>query len=148
MSRQVLTNKKFYKKNFKELFGDDLRRSDLRGVSALDCNFDDVDMSEALCEGANFYGSSFVGTRMHSTNMKDAILANTTLDPSEAFGMIVSLKCGTFERTKVSKDWFLKLLYLISLMECEDKSLSDGLIALIGAETYVTLQQSFKNRAI
>jgi len=116
------------------------------------CNFDNADMTEADCEGSEFFGSTFRDTVMYRTNCKDAKLAATIFEPKDAFGLTVTLQCKTFDKMKVSPMWWYTFICLATLMlpgNVKDQELMiNALIQAIGPERYVRLRTLLQKREI
>lgn len=125
-------NRKFYQHDFRET--PDLMKSDFRGVTAHDCNFDGCDLSYANFEGANLFGSSFMGSKVYQTDFTDAILAQTKFFPRELFGVKLSMVCASFEGMKVSDGAFLSIINFTLMLEPESPELKSRLQELLGEE--------------
>lgn len=149
MSFERVAKKKIVGKFYKHDFSVDpnMKGADLRGISALECNFDGVDLTEALMSEGNFYGSSFVDTKMSHADLSNAILANSVFKPKDAFDITVTLNCASFEGIKTDHSHFLGLINCALMMTIDDVDLKNRIIEAIGAETYVALQKLFRSRA-
>ncbi len=151
-----LSKQRFYGEDFG---GQNLSRLKLRGSLFNCCSFDNADMSETDCEGAEFFGSTFRDTVCYRTNFANAKLAGTTFEPKDCMGMTLTLSCHTFEGMRVSRIWFLCWLLLGTMMKPMkmasadspllrpiDEDLLNGLIGAIGGGQYVKLRALFSKR--
>lgn len=142
-----LCRKRFYNRDFK---GKNLVKRKLRQSLFMQCNFDEADMSEADCEGSEFFGSTFRNTICYRTNFKDAKLAGTLFEPKDCFGITLTLQCKTFDGMKVSPLWWWGWIFfgtmLHPLTKLGQDDLRDGLIAHIGTERYLKLVSMFGKR--
>lgn len=125
-------NKKLYRRDFNNV---DLSKSDFRGATAIECNFDGCEMSYADCEGANFFGSSFKDTGMYRVNLTDAIMSESILEPKEIYGVNISLVCGSFDNVKISDAAFLSFINFALKMQPKDQSIKTRLMELLGEDT-------------
>ena len=147
--RRDLSRQKFYQVDFS---GQDLSRLKLRQSLFHRCNFDDADMTEADCEGSEFFGSSFRRTVMYRTNCKDAKLAATVFEPKDCFGITLTMQCKTFDKMKVSPMWWYSFLMFGAMMipgtvaECDE--MQNRLIQAVGPERYVRLQALLTKREL
>lgn len=144
---QELSRQRFYKHDFS---GQDLSKAKMKHSLFSECNFDNADMSEADCQGSEFFGSTFRDTKLYRTNFADAKLANTVFMPRDAFGITLTMNCKTFENMQVSQLWLLSFLMLGSMMLPETEPVKtdfrDGILAVIGAERYTKLRAMFARR--
>src|ERR1039458_9424440 len=135
-----LSRQRYYSVDFS---GQDLSKLKMRQGLFERCNFDNADMTEADCEGSEFFGSTFRETIMYRTNAKDAKLAATIFEPKDAFGLTITLSCKTFSKMKISPQWWYCFLMFASLMSPgtdEDTTLLHGrLIHMIGEQRYSKL---------
>ena len=143
MALRRSANKRFYQEDFSGL---DLSNADFRNATFHECNFRGANLSYANFTSANCWGSDFEDAICYRANFTDAVLANTNFLPREAFGITLTLNCDSFDGMKVSNKLFQYWLYIASLMEPPDKSLSDKLIAGLGAENYVKLAKIFREK--
>jgi len=144
----VMSNKKFYNQNFK---GADLKKRDLRRSTFMYCTFDECDMTETDCTGCEFFGSSFRQTNCHHTNFKDAKLHATLFEPSDCYGMTITLTCHTFQDMKIARVWWDGLMFflcglLIPPRDAEGFDPRDAVISALGPEYFVRNSEKFKAR--
>lgn len=145
---KVFVNGKFYDYDFSSR---DLTHADFRGCTLVNCNFNSADLSYATFEGANCYRSSFQQTKLYHTNFKDAVLAETKLDPRDFFAASVSLTCDTFDRTELGPIYIAAWLYLLTLANIPEKTRAgiDGvLVDMIGEERLKGLKRHFMERQL
>ena len=145
---KVFINRKFYDHDFS---GKDLTHSDFRGATLVNCNFNHADLSYANFESANCYRSSFVQAKCYHTNFKDAVLAETKMDPRDMFGMTISVSCDTFDRIQLGNIWLAAWIFLPTLGELPDnmKERMRGLLKeMMGEERVVAMERIFANRQI
>lgn len=145
---KVFLNRKLYDRDFSN---QDLSHADFRGCTLVNCNFDNSDLSYATFEGANCYRSSFRQSKLFHTSFKDAVLAETIMDPRDAFGMTISLSCDAMDKAKIGKNYAAAWLMMLGMMELtpEFKVKLDELVRdLIGEERAQKLQRYFDVRAI
>lgn len=144
-----LSRQKFYGRDFS---GQDLSRLKMRQSLYQRCNFDDADMTEADCEGSEFFGSTFRNTRMYRTNLKDAKLGLTVFEPRDCFGLTVTLQCATFDKMKVSPMWWYVWAMFGALMQPggvrETEEMHNRLIQMIGAQRFVKLRALLQKREV
>jgi uncharacterized protein YjbI with pentapeptide repeats len=142
-----LSRQKFYNADFSDM---DLSRRKLRQSLFYQCKFDRANMSEADCEGSDFFGSSFVDTVCYRTNFKDAKLANTKFLPKDAFGITLTMQCKTFDGMHVSQNYFYAWLIFATMMKPDkfpvQEDLLNSLVVAIGPERYVKLKALFTKR--
>jgi uncharacterized protein YjbI with pentapeptide repeats len=144
-----LSRQKLYGTDFS---GQNLSRLRMRQSLYHRCNFDNADMTETDCEGSEFFGSTFRDTIMYRTNCKDAKLAGTVFEPKDAFGITLTMQCKTFDKMKVSPQWW----YIYAMFGClmlpgsvkEQEELQNRLIQMIGPERYVRLRTLLAKREI
>jgi hypothetical protein len=149
-SVQDLSRQKFYSRDFSN---QDLRRANMRNSLFLSCNFDGADLTEVDATGSEFTASTFRKTNMYRANFKDAKLGATVFEPSDCFGITLTLQCRTFDGMKISPLWFYMWLMFATMMKVgplqnSSGSPMDDLITSIGAERYVKLNQLLKRREI
>lgn len=145
---KVFVNGKFYDADFSNR---DLTHADFRGCTLVNCKFDSSDLSYATFEGANCYRSTFLQSRLYHVNFKDAVLAETHLDPRDMFAATVSLTCDTFDRTKMGPVLISAWIYLLTLAEIPEKTktkLDEAIVDLIGEERLKGLRRHFADRQI
>jgi len=145
---KVFINRKFYDHDFS---GKDLTHSDFRGATLVNCSFDHADLSYANFESANCYRSSFVQARCYHTNFKDAVLAETKMDPRDMFGMTISVSCDTFDRIKLGEIWLYAWIFLPTLgdLPADMKEKMRGLLRdAMGEDRVVAMERVFANRSI
>jgi len=145
---KVYINRKFYDKDFSN---QDLTHADFRGCTLVGCNFDSSDLSYATFEGANCYRSTFRQSKLYHSNFKDAVMAETFMDPRDMFGMTISVSCDTFDKIKLGKIWLAAWLYLPMLAELPEgtkEKIQSVLEDLIGAERVKGLERHFSQRQI
>lgn len=145
--KKRLAGKKFYRYEFsKDPHMQDLRGADLRGISAIECDFSGVDLSESLMSEGNFYGSKFEDTNLSHADISNAIMANTVMKPRDAFDMTLTLNCASFDGMKTDNSHFLGFINFALMMHIDDTALKNRIIEAIGAETYVAVQRMFRGR--
>ncbi len=142
--RRLFANQKMYDRNFK---GQDLTHADFRGCTLVGCNFDNADLSYATLEGANCYKSTFRQTRLYHANLKDAVLAETIMDPRDLFGVSVSITCDTFDRMQLGERWIAAWLYMLTLCQMVD-GFRQKIVELIGPKRVEALDRAFKERQL
>lgn len=147
---QDLSRRKFYSTDFS---GQDLSHVRMRQSLFHRCNFDNANMTEADCEGSEFFGSTFRDTVCYRMNAKDAKLAATIFEPKDCFGMTVTLQCKTFDKMKVSTLWWLVWLMFASTMRpgktvAEEEEWQNKMIAMIGSERYIHLRSLMTKREL
>jgi len=144
-----LSRQKFYQHDFS---GQDLSKMKLRQSLFHRCNFDNADLTEADCEGSEFFGSTFRDTVMYRTNCKDAKLASTIFEPKDCFGLTLTMQCKTFDKMKVSPMWWYAWLMFASLMipgnVKESEELQNRLMQAVGAERYLRLRTLLAKREL
>jgi uncharacterized protein YjbI with pentapeptide repeats len=147
--RANLSGKKFEREDFS---GQDLRGSNLSKASYHFCNFDKANMAEVDCTGSDFLGSTFRDTNCYRTNFKDCKLTGIVFEPRDAYGVTFSFTCETFTGVRISQLWFYSWLLMAAAMvpiePPTELTLTDKLIALIGAERYVRLKNLFQRREL
>ena len=147
IAARVLTGVEIENEDFRT---QDLSHQDMSHSRFRRCNFDDANMSFVNGEGTSFIGSSFRRTNCYRFNAKDAELGATIFEPSDCYGMTVTLQCKTFTEMNVSKQWWYCWLILLTLMRpilrIGEDEIRDMLIAHIGAERYVRLRDKFRQR--
>jgi hypothetical protein len=145
--KEDLSRKKFYSVSFA---GQDLTKCNLRNSLFFKCNFDSANLTEANCEGSEFTGSSFRGTNCYRTNFRNAKLAATIFEPSDAMGMTITLECKALQDMRVSPLYFYAwLIFALMLHPIGIATpIKDDIIAAIGAERYVKLKALFAKREI
>ena len=142
-----LSRQKLYGKDFS---GQTLAHAKMHNSLFHRCNFDNADMTEADCEGSEFFGSTFRQTNCYRTNFKDAKLAGTVFEPKECFGITITLQCKTFDGMKVTGLWWMMWAMFLTLMKPE--KLPDGedpvdrAILMIGPDRYVRLRNLLQKR--
>lgn len=145
---KVFINRKFYDADFS---GRDLTHSDFRGATLVNCNFDNADLAYANFESANCYKSTFRQSRCYHTNFKDAVLAETIMDPRDMFGLTLSVSCDTFDRMQLGSIWLCAWLFLPTLGEMSDGMREKVLGVLkdaMGEERLKAMERIFANRTI
>ncbi len=145
---KVFVNNKFFDTDFSNR---DLTHADFRGCTLVNCNFDSSDLSYATFEGANCYRSTFRQSRLYHVNFKDAVLAETKLDPRDMFAASVSLTCDTFDRTEMGPVLISAWIYLLTLAAIPEKTrtkLDEAITELIGEERLKGLKRHFAERQI
>lgn len=143
---KVFINRKFYDADFSNK---DLTHADFRGCTLVSCNFDNSDLSYATFEGANCYRSTFRQSNLYHTSFKDAVTAEVTMDPRNAFGATLSLSCDAFEKVKIGKMWMAAWLYFPLIAEIPDdvrKTLTEMVKGMLGEEKFNGLERHFRNR--
>lgn len=142
-----MCRQKFYSQDFSGL---DLTNKKMRQSMFMNCKFDGANLTEADCEGSDFFGSSFRETICYRTNFKDAKLAGTLFEPKDCFGMTITMQCQTFDGMRVSPIWLYGWLIFATMMRPvkmpAGEDLMNGVIAAIGAERYVKLRSMFTKR--
>lgn len=144
---ESLSRQKFFRKDFK---GQDLSGADLSYSEFTCCNFRDANLSNANCSYSDFTGSILVNTKCTHTNFMKSKLA-CAFQPSDAFGMTLTLECRTFKGMVISKMWWFGYIYFAMLMKPEEengKDLRDKIIEAIGTERYLKLHRLFSSREI
>lgn len=150
MKRQI--SAKLSNGSFKGL---DLSDLDLSGAnlshSIFDgCNFDRANLSEANCSFCDFRNSSMKRTNCFKTNFMCSVFPAVDYDPSDCYGMTVTLTCKLWENTHVGQLWFYMWLMLgasmrpVKLPVSED--LREALISFIGQERYIKLRDLLSRR--
>jgi uncharacterized protein YjbI with pentapeptide repeats len=149
MQMMILSGQRFERKDFS---GQDLRRFNLSKAVFHFCNFDKANLSEVDCSGSDFMGSTFRDTTCYRTNFKDCKLAGVVFEPKDAYGVTFSFTCETFTGMRISQLWFYSWLMMAAAMvpiePPTELTLTDKLIAMIGAERYVRLKALFARREI
>lgn len=134
----------------KDFAGIRLVNADLSRRLFRNCNFDRADMEGANCSFSDFTGSSFMGTNCRETNFHRATLAATKFEPRDCYGMTISLTCSTFKNAQLGQLWWYAWLMFLSMTFPGEgpvkENLKDRLLALIGAERYVKLNELFRRR--
>jgi hypothetical protein len=141
-----LSHRKIYNHDFS---GKDLKGYDMRGSMFCLCNFDDADMSEVDATSSEFAGSTFRRTKLYRTNMRNAVLANTVFEPSDAFGLTVTLTCQTFHGMHVSNVWWeawMCFLLMLSPEKIDGFDPRDIIIKAVGRPAYIEMMRRFKER--
>lgn len=141
-----LSRKKLYSQDFS---GQNLSHAKMRNSLFHRCIFDNADMTEADCEGSEFFGSTFRQTICYRTNFKDAKLAGTVFEPKDCFGITLTLQCKTFEGMKVTALWWMMWGMFLTLMKPEklnNEDLVDRAILMIGPERYLKLKSMLLKR--
>lgn len=140
--------------NSYDFSGKDWRGFDFSKAQFVCCNFDKANMSEVDCTGSDFTGSSFKDTICYRTNFKDCKLAGIVFEPKDAYGVTFSFTCETFRGTRISPLWYFSWLLMaaemtpMEVVKDDGLSLTDKVIAVIGAERYVRLKALFLRREL
>jgi hypothetical protein len=130
--------------------GLDLSGHNLSNSLFISCNFDRTDMTDVIAENSVFQGCSFRDTICYRTSFKNSKLAGSVFEPSDAYGMTITLTCETMRGVQISQMWFYSWLMFATQMEpaagpvLED--IKAGLIAMIGAARYAKLSALFQRR--
>lgn len=145
---QDLSRQKFFGKDFS---GQNLRKARMNASTFKNCIFDRADLTDANCEGSEFHGSTFKNSVCVHTNFRAAKMQNVLWAPADAFGCTFSMTCQTYRGMKFSRIWFLSHLQFALMMEADfegGKQMQDAIIAAMGTDTYVKMQQLFRGREI
>lgn len=136
-----LSNQKFFNKDFSK---QDLRKVSMHHSEFVCCKFDDADMSNVDASYSKFVGGSMRRTKCTHTNFARTEL-NTFFEPSDCFGITLTLSCATFKGMTISRIWWYAWLYFACQMRPsgpEDYRLQ--VKDIIGKEKYARLESLFK----
>jgi hypothetical protein len=141
-------NQKFFKKDFS---GQDLRDIPMHDSEFLCCNFDNANLSGTNCSKSIFSGSTMIGTNCKNTNFAHAKLG-CIFEPSDAYGMTLTLSCHTFRGMVVSAFWWYCWqqfgLLMVPQKDKDGVDPKDSLIASLGVRKYLALNRMFREREL
>ncbi len=144
---EQLTNRHFVARDFS---GENLKGRDLSHSIFDRCIFDKADMTGANASFSDFRCSSFRGTNCYLMNAMGSVFPATDFDPSECYGMTVTMTCKTFENAHLGQLWFyLFLMFAASTRPVAHpvkENLRDLLIAFIGNDRYLKLRDMMQRR--
>lgn len=131
--------------------GHDLKGRDLSHSVFVKCNFDRANLTSANCEGSDFTCSTFRKSYLTYANFKDAKMAGTVFEPTDCYGITLTMHCKTFENVNISLlHWYSWLVLTVSMTPTgmDGIKLRDQLIGVIGAERWVKLRELFGRRNV
>ena len=136
-------NRKFYREDFSGL---NLSKSDFRSASIIECDFTGTDLRYANFENANCFGSNFESVDLYRANFKEASLADTLMNPRDAYGLTLTMTCATVHKMRVSERLFVYWLFMATLMKAPTEEWGQKLVTMIGPELLDKLQKGFRER--